>query len=792
MGRKNGSILDPRTKIPNTTKTNVLTDGEPEPLVFTRQDWTEFRDPARISAKAGVSRGLLPRVVVKELVDNALDATGGVEFGLLGGEHEGAGSKENCAPSLTLFVSNRGPGLPGTDEELATHFSIRRPLTSSKTRRMPTRGMLGNGLRVVAGVALVSGGELKVCTRGRALRLVPRPEGHTEVVEVAPWNEEGTRIEVIFRGEFASIAAKDGGLFEWAHVACLLTHGDQYRGKSSPWWYGDSSFWELLQAAGHRPLERVLETLDGCTERKRVAKVAGGLRGRGATSIKPNEAATLLAAAQHSVRPVPPSRLGKVGPIESLGDGYAVARGEFEQDGAQIPFVVEVWAKRSKGAKATVCVNRTPVVNNPGCWRHDGDVEYVLNGGGFDCDSFRVGQKRGGDFSITVNVISPFVPLTSSGKDPDLSPMMDQILTAAEKAVRTAKRNKPKGRGKSSQKDLILSHRSEAAEVLSGGGVYGFSLRQFYYRIRPRLIDAFGKDPSYNTFSRVVGQYEDKCGDIEHLYRDDRGTIYHPHTHDSLSLGTRSVADYERPSWGFNKILYCEKEGLFPLLQQARWPERHDCALLTSKGYATRAAREVIRMINRTGEPIQFFCIHDADGDGTMIFETLCRAFAGHNVKVINLGLDPAEGREMGLELETIHRKRTVRVGRYISDSDREWLQTNRIELNAMPTPQFLAWLTRKMSEHDSGKVVPPIEVVQNEMTERAREAIRKRLTEDAIRSANVNARVEKAIAELKCELDIAAKSLASSLPSMLADHPLEHWSGVVDSRANEVAAPLS
>ena len=48
---------------------------------------------------------------------------------------------------------------------ISTHPSIRRPFISSKLLRMPTRGALGNGLRVVAGVVLASGGRLVVATR---------------------------------------------------------------------------------------------------------------------------------------------------------------------------------------------------------------------------------------------------------------------------------------------------------------------------------------------------------------------------------------------------------------------------------------------------------------------------------------------------------------------------------------------------------------------------------------------------------------------------------------------------
>src|SRR5207249_4516476 len=82
-----------------------------------------------------------------------------------------------------------------------------------------------------------------------------------------------------------------------------------------------------------------------------------------------------------------------------------------------------------------------------------------------------------------------------------------------------------------------------------------------------------------------------------------------------------AVQQYRRPVWTFNKILYCEKEGFFPILKDASWPERHDCALLTSKGFSSRAVRDVLDLLGATEEPLTFYCIHDADGPGTLIYQ---------------------------------------------------------------------------------------------------------------------------------------------------------------------------
>jgi excisionase family DNA binding protein len=89
---------------------------------------------------AGVTGSELQKLVAKELADNALDATGACGIGLL---KDGSG----------LWVEDDGPGIPGTPEEIAALFSIRRPLTSSKQLRLPTRNQNRRKLTEVAQIA---------------------------------------------------------------------------------------------------------------------------------------------------------------------------------------------------------------------------------------------------------------------------------------------------------------------------------------------------------------------------------------------------------------------------------------------------------------------------------------------------------------------------------------------------------------------------------------------------------------------------------------------------------------
>ena len=115
-------------------------------IQFERPDWTLFRTVATLSQKAGVPQKHLRRLVLKELVDNALDAGAGfVGVGPL-------------VPKDRYFVQDDGPGLDGSPQEIARLFSINRPLVSTKLLRLPRRGALGNGLRVVAGAIAASRG----------------------------------------------------------------------------------------------------------------------------------------------------------------------------------------------------------------------------------------------------------------------------------------------------------------------------------------------------------------------------------------------------------------------------------------------------------------------------------------------------------------------------------------------------------------------------------------------------------------------------------------------------------
>ena len=718
-------------------------------------------------------------MIAKELTDNALDEDAACRVGLL--DDNG------------FFVEDDGDGIQGTDEEIASLFSIGRPLRSSKLLRKPRRGALGNGLRVVAGAVLSTDGTLIVATGGRTLKLTPQSNGRTLAERIGPYEGPGTRIEVRLG---ASLKVR-GDALRWAEEAIALAVGEsKYAGKTSPHWYNSDSFFELLLAAANRTVRDVMEDFDGCTGKK-AGEIAADFKGRLANTLTRAEAEALLIRARSLARIVKPERLGCIGSTaEGLPASYAKLVGTYKSKTgigklqADIPFVVEAYAEIAEQEWFRVSVNRSPIAADMETF-YGKDMQFIA-GCGIEAQ-FTVGRRP---FRVWLNVDSPYMPVTTDGKSPDLSPMFGRIQEVVNSAIKRAKRRASGGSEDKppTTKDIVLEYLDAAIDKASGEGTYRFSIRQLYYAVRPYVIDSLSLEPEYNYFSKVITEYEAALGDIAGMYRDPRGTVYHPHTGEEIQLGTIQVESYRRPRYGFNKVLYCEKEGIFPILKETKWPERHDCALMTSKGFASRAARDLLDLLGETDEELYVFCIHDADAAGTMIFQSLqdgTKARPGRNVKIINLGLEPDEADEMGLQVEELKRKdnRRIAVADYVAEDWQDWLQSNRVELNAMTTPQLLEWLDRKFEDH-VGKLVPPKDVLAERLEQGVRFVLKQQFEEQVLREANIAARVEEAIRERQPQLRAQLETIQEDVSQSLSENPTEHWTSPVGSLAQLIAGP--
>lgn len=750
--------------------------------MFTREDWTLFRNLGTLGQKAGVPVRKLAALVVKELTDNALDA--GADVTLSYEDH-------------WIKVVDDGPGLPGDANEIAHLFSIRRPLTSSKLIRMPSRGALGNGLRVVVGAVLASAGELYVETKGVRYILTPRDDGSTDVETQASERQSGTLVAVRFG---PSIKVDEEDILEWGKLAASFAGlGKTYNGKTSPWWYDTESFFEMCQAAGARPLEDLLMVFRNVTH-----TAANQLSNEQiANTLSRDQSSQLLAQLREMSAEPAPSVLGKIGDVFG-GFAHAHENGKIEVKGmgleTLLPFSMDVFVRTLDEDEdvdhITMLVNRTPITGQINVQRQKSHQLGIIGCGLRHLVD--VGRKP---VQIICNISTPYMPITTDGKEPDLFRYVHPLFRVISKAAKKAKRKAVEVNGRRvSQRDVISNNLYTAIDKASGNGQYRYSLRQLFYAVRPYMLNVFGKEPDYNYFAQVITDIEGGLGeDLPGLYRDARGIIYHPHTGQEIPLGTLNVERYERPEWTFNKILYSEKEGFFSILKDAGWPERNDCALLTSKGFASRAARDVIDLIGETQEEIYFFCIHDADASGTLIYQALTeatRARGARKVHVINLGLDPWEALHMGLQIETFRSEddgskkaeRRLPVADYVDEEWENWLQTQRVELNAMSSPSFIEWLDNKFDQY-SNKVVPPQSVLRQQFEQETQRSVERMLADRILKAAGFSEQVQQHM--------VSARELASNidLEGVVRDglevRPEDRWNHPLDQKSVTIAKEI-
>ena len=391
-------------------------------------------------------------------------------------------------------------------------------------------------------------------------------------------------------------------------------------------------------------------------------------------------------------------------------------------------------------------------------------------------------------YEITFAITAPMFRLTSDGKAPDLGPfqgamtsamqhaasragkdiafLMSQqekraaaIADAQEREEQRAQRLAEREHRQAEQAfiaaaiaerkarprvdDVVNAQIKEIADAIGAAG-YPFGPRHIVYKMRQEVLERTGTELTQKYFDKLLTKWEAKHGPLHSLLvRSARGWFYIPHLKRDIPLGTREVAAFERPKWIFNKLLLIEKPDLKLILQESGWAERHDCMLLSSQGFTTRACRDLIDIISATDEPVHLYSAHDGDGPGSLIhesavFATLARA--ARVAEIIDLGLNIWEGIALGLPTETVvptlkkdGTPRRVPVSQLVRERTDtapngetwdDYLQHTRVELNAFSTEDLIAWLDGKFEELGERKLVPPAKVLGTTFADTIRERV--------------------------------------------------------------------
>jgi hypothetical protein len=668
--------------------------------VFATPRAAEFLELRALQAQTGQPTEAFGAVVIKELIDNALDAAESA------GVPPVIGFEVTSEDGITFVtVTDNGAGITPATVDDVCDFTV---LASDKARyRGPSRGAQGNALKTLLGIPHVLGVTKPVVIDSagvrHALRVYLDVAGEVVVEhDVGPGRTEGTAVTVPLPVEYEIDEYRWGFAAALVNPHAAITIGNQgydddedgpefYEpagerwskwtpsDRSSPHWYTESAFAALVSAYV-REINRTgvdlalgafidqFEGLRGTLKQKAVRQAVPGISHVSQLAGRDNGMAALHTAMREHAKPTPPSRLGAVGPDrfqQLLNQGYGTGRFWYKKTEATVfgvPWIIEVaLAETWNPCGVFYAVNHSPSFGDPLAKAYlssDGVTGYGSTPFLNDSTLGTTSAHRG----AVVHVICAAPQFVDKGKVALV--LSAGVISAAEAALATAtkvmrreakQREKDAARADRAERNRMRESReadwtlkravfavipeSRAAAIGERGRWFG--ARTMFYKVR-KLIQAYtSRHLDFNYFSQdLCPQYERTVAEIEGMYYKGRGILVHPHDGRTILLGTREVDAYQLPEWEFDKILYVEKEGLDAQLAPYEIAQRYDMAMIFSEGYSVTACRRLLARFAATGCLI--FVLHDGDIDGYNIGRTLAEAterMPDHNIEVIDLGL---------------------------------------------------------------------------------------------------------------------------------------------------------
>ncbi len=400
----------------------------------------------------------------------------------------------------------------------------------------------------------------------------------------------------------------------------------------------------------------------------------------------------------------------------------------------------------------------------------------------------------------------------------------DTVISAVTSVTKKwTKQRKAEIRGKSQatrQRTMTRSYRVTIKEVAwevmedaylkaSDDGRLPALARQIMYAARPTILEETGEtelDSQYFTQVLLPDYIEEHDCDDWNVAYDARGNFHEPHTKKKVPLGTIDVRQYLRdvrsggggsgvsfddsdrlptcgPTNRYGAVLFPEKEGYQPLLNEAKIAERFDIAITSTKGLSVTAARELVdRVCGEHGIPL--LVMHDFDKAGFSIVGTMqrdTRRYSFENdIEVIDIGLRLDDVEKYALQSESVTYKggaSKVKDNLELNGATAEEIaflcqggsytrsRGKRVELNAFTSAQLIEWLESKLEKHGIKKVVPEQDVLES--------AYRR-----ALEIATVRSQIDDITAEAHdeaAEADIP-DDLSSRIKERLAVDPALPW----------------
>ena len=566
----------------------------------------EFFTERELIAQIGHSRPWWPVALLKELLDNALDAC------------ESAGIAPVLAVELqddTLIVTDNGPGLPLATLEKSLDYTVR---VSDKTGYVsPSRGQQGNALKTLWAAPFVATGTgiiaVETAAYHREVRVTLDRIAQVPVLELIDTGpsdvKTGTKITVHWSEIASSFQSGYAPSFYSVMFAltdfnphCTLivtapelsetytstvTEWEHWRPDrpTSPHWYTSERFRALValllnseqrggKARSVNEFIREFHGLSGTAKAKAVAQAAN-LTGAmlhdlvDAGDVDMDRLACLLAAMQEASRPVNPTALGVLGQphcatqLARYGadpDSIEYRRAQGTIDG--LPYSIEVaFGVKCDGEDLRtlrVGINFSPALEQP-----FSPLDAALN---------EARCARFDPVALLVHVTCPLIEFADRGKAranlpealaADLQRLVklttarftqakrqadrhDRMQARALEALRTAHKVQPM-----TTKAAAWKVMEQAYLKASNNGTLPANARQIMYAARPLIIELTDKAAPWKnsaTFTQgllpdYMEAHPELCAHWDVVF-DDRGHFAEPHTGHRIGVGTLAVRRY--------------------------------------------------------------------------------------------------------------------------------------------------------------------------------------------------------------------------------------------------------
>jgi hypothetical protein len=362
-------------------------------------------------------------------------------------------------------------------------------------------------------------------------------------------------------------------------------------------------------------------------------------------------------------------------------------------------------------------------------------------------------------------------------------------------------------------REAAWSLMSEAYLKASSGGTLPAHARQIMYAARGEIQRLTGRtlDDQYFTQQLLpdfMNEYPDMTADWDVVF-DARGHFHEPHTGRVVPLGTIEVRRHLRavaqntlpelqvklsepaifptcgPDYRYGAILFIEKEGFLPLFRAVRLAERYDLAIMSTKGLSVTASRLLVDQLCAAHE-VPLLVLHDFDKSGFSILGTLrrdTRRYAFRNrIEVVDLGLRLEDVEDSQLEAEDVFHRSDPVPNLFENGATEEeiaFLRTQRVELNAFASAEFVAWIEGKLEQHGVAKVAPD----QDTLMLAYRRSVASHYVASRIRSTIDEAQRQAAQAPVPADL-------ADLVAAALRENRAQSWDEVVQRLAMQRVGP--